>query len=525
MSFDLVREEISINNKVTNDLSQIIIEGDIIVPDNKPDISSVLRVSGVLLVTNEKVSDKRLNFGGELKLNIIYTAKNNDKLVHNMENNLNFEDFVNISQLKENYFAYLDSKISFLEYKVINDRKINIKAVVDITTDITENCDFSYVKSIDNALDMQILSEKFNINNIILNKKDKFVVKEVLNLPSEKPNILELINCNLIISDKELKALDDKVSVKGNIFMTAIYSPENSESIVSIIEYEMPFNGFIDLKGVNENMIVKGNFAVEATDFQIKHDADCENRVLDIETTISVDLKVFNNDQIEIIKDVYSVNKPIDITRKMLKYPEFVCKNKNKNIVKDNISIDDDMNKIMQVLNVWGDLKVDNYYLENEKLNVLGVIDIEIFYIANDDVNPVEVFKTVIPFEQEIEVKNARPNMDFDLDYDIESLIFNLLSENEVEVKCMVLFDVFVTKEREISIISDILDNPLEYAELNDMPSAVIYVIQPEDTFWSIAKKYNTTIDDILTLNEIETDNITAGEKLLILKKCEVSWF
>ena len=46
------------------------------------------------------------------------------------------------------------------------------------------------------------------------------------------------------------------------------------------------------------------------------------------------------------------------------------------------------------------------------------------------------------------------------------------------------------------------------------------YVVQPGDTLWCLAKKFNTTVDDIVELNDIENpDLIYPGQKLLILKK------
>ena len=46
------------------------------------------------------------------------------------------------------------------------------------------------------------------------------------------------------------------------------------------------------------------------------------------------------------------------------------------------------------------------------------------------------------------------------------------------------------------------------------------YVVQPGDTLWNLAKKFNTTVDDIVKINDIENpDLIYPGQKLLILKK------
>lgn len=45
-------------------------------------------------------------------------------------------------------------------------------------------------------------------------------------------------------------------------------------------------------------------------------------------------------------------------------------------------------------------------------------------------------------------------------------------------------------------------------------------VMQNGDTLWDLAKMFNTTIDDIMTLNEIEKEeDINVGDKILVLKK------
>ena len=51
------------------------------------------------------------------------------------------------------------------------------------------------------------------------------------------------------------------------------------------------------------------------------------------------------------------------------------------------------------------------------------------------------------------------------------------------------------------------------------MAGAIIYMVQPQDTLWKIAKRYRTTVEDILSINEIENpDLIYPGQKLLIIK-------
>ena len=51
--------------------------------------------------------------------------------------------------------------------------------------------------------------------------------------------------------------------------------------------------------------------------------------------------------------------------------------------------------------------------------------------------------------------------------------------------------------------------------------SVTIYCINKGDTLWNLAKKYNTTIDEIMNINEIENqDELIAGKKIIIPGRC-----
>ena len=47
-------------------------EGDIIVPDNKPDIEKILRTSGNVVIDSTNIADGRLNYMGAYCLRIAY---------------------------------------------------------------------------------------------------------------------------------------------------------------------------------------------------------------------------------------------------------------------------------------------------------------------------------------------------------------------------------------------------------------------------------------------------------------------
>ncbi|HAB62370.1 MAG TPA: peptidoglycan-binding protein, partial [Lachnospiraceae bacterium] len=57
-----------------------------------------------------------------------------------------------------------------------------------------------------------------------------------------------------------------------------------------------------------------------------------------------------------------------------------------------------------------------------------------------------------------------------------------------------------------------------DFAKLQEMPSVVGYIAKANDSLWSIAKKYYTTVDTIKEINQLEQESIKVGDKILIVK-------
>jgi LysM repeat protein len=73
--------------------------------------------------------------------------------------------------------------------------------------------------------------------------------------------------------------------------------------------------------------------------------------------------------------------------------------------------------------------------------------------------------------------------------------------------------------EKEMHVITHIECMDMDAAFLADMASMTVYAVQPGDTLWRIAQRYNTAIDELMAVNELEHPvKLHTGQKLLILK-------
>ena len=96
-----------------------------------------------------------------------------------------------------------------------------------------------------------------------------------------------------------------------------------------------------------------------------------------------------------------------------------------------------------------------------------------------------------------------------------------MLDGQEIEVKAVMNLNTIVFDRITESIITDIEVADLDLDKLQAMPGIIGYVVKKDDTLWNIAKKYYTTVDTIMEINNMEDSNIKEGDKLIIMKKVE----
>jgi FOG: LysM repeat len=517
MPFELIKTDKETYEIIGRGTTQVLLEGDIIVPDIKPDIAEVLRVAAQPYIEEEKAAEDRVGFKGGLHLNIIYEVKKAEKPVHSMQDTLTFEDFINIDGVTRLSDVQTRVKLTHLEYKLINDRKISVKAIITVSACAWQK---ETKEILQDAVGdgLQLKTCTVAMNKCTNNKKDRFVIKEQLTMERSKPDIAQLLDSDVTICQKEVKAINGGVSVKGEAAVSLLYTGEDQESIVELGEFWLPFNGVVEIDGVTQDMYPHADLTVKKIDAYVLPNDDGEDRVVDVEITVQAVAGAEETSMQEFITDAYATNGQVELETEDMEYQQMVGRNTTRANIKQNLTLENGLPDIMQVVKAWGVAMLDDTVVAEDRVNTDGAVALQVMYIAEDDDSPVEVVEFLLPFEQTIEVMGAKAGDEAEVNVSVEKILINMLSGQEIEANVTLIIETNVTRKEKQQVISNI-EEAID-SEPQKVYSVVVYVVQKGDTLWSIAKKYNTTVNDILIVNDIEMpDCIYPGEKLLIIRR------
>ncbi|MCL2356096.1 MAG: DUF3794 domain-containing protein [Defluviitaleaceae bacterium] len=514
----LVREQVFLDQSVGSETMQIMLEGDLIVPDVKPDMALLLQTEEQVVIDRTEPGTDRVNFVGRLSLSVLYVAKNEDKTVHAISQGRPVDDFINIDGVAPGMWVRAKANIANIDYRVVNDRKVSYRATVNVTISAERSDAHEMVVHISDVPDNQLLKTDMNLNRTVDTRTDKFVVNEQLVLPGSKPNVREILQVTAGITNQDARIANGRVNISGAIALTTLYAGE--ASLIEFVESELPFNGPVDVPGARDDMVADVSLQILECRVAVRPDDDGEDRVLEAEITVGAEMKVYSTETFPVLEDAYIINTNLTLSKTVVRYPRLVCMNRNQTPVKEVVTLATGTPDILQVFRVKGHAHIDDIKIIDDKIVVEGAINTDILYVAESDVTPLASFRTVIPYRQVIEAKGATPDMSVDVNVSIDHITFSMLSPRETEARFLLTFGTRVVEQEETRIIRDIEFNEIDPSALANQASMTVYIVQNDDNLWKIAKRFNTPIDELLAVNEIDSSGkLAGGQKLLILKR------
>ena len=520
-SVDLIKKNIHMNKLKCKSTLQLTLDDDFNVPDVKPDIDQIITAQGEIRINDIKAMNGKLLVKGVLRFNVLYLSEGDVRPIQNLSGEIPFDEVINMDVNCSDDEPIVKWELEDLTTGLINSRKLSVRSIVRLYVAIEELHDEETAVRVEGSDDIRYINKKIEVTNVVINKKDTFRIKDEIVLPSNKGNITSLLYQDTGLSNVEVRLLEDKFTIKGELPVFVLYTSEDEENPIEYYESEVPFSGTIDCNGCNEDMVDDITFNIASRNLEVKPDADGEERVLDIEVILDLGMKVYETCEPEILCDVYSPLKEITPVVRNADYENLVIKNNSKYRIADRISVTEEQPRILQICHANGDIQIDDVNTEGTELQVDGIIEVKILYISEEDRRPLNSLKGIIPFSQIIELKGMKPGSNYEVKPCIDQLSVMMLDSQEIEVKATINLNSIVFDIISEPIITDITVAPLDMEKLQAMPGIIGYVVKSNDTLWNIAKKYYTTVDNIMLVNELEDDQVKEGDKLIITKKVD----
>lgn len=506
MVVDTVKENLCVNKLVATKKEIILVEGDMIVPDSKPDILNTICTSGNICVYKKEALDEKVRLDGNINAYIMYLADDSENKIRGINTSIDFSETIQIPNCQSGMNCKLETKLKSIESKIINGRKIGIKATLEINIKIYSKEDIEIVNSIQNAEGIQMLNEELKVNSLVGMGENRIFAKDTITIDNVD-NLAEILKSNVCICDKDIKVSYNKILTKAEAEVKIMYLTEDNR--INCVTAKIPVVGFIDIPNVTEENICDVQY--EIRNIIIKPNSAEEHSIY-IEIEIGVVAVVYEEKQINLIQDLYSPCENLEFNKKNITTITDKKCNKELKQIREKVTLEGIDNK--KIVDVDVVPIVENENKLNSRIIYEGKVELR-FVLANADLQ-VETKQAEIPFEYTIENLENGENINTNMDIEVANKDFIVQDGGIITSNIDMMMNMDSYRDTNLNIMDEIQTNGEREAE--DY-SIILYIVKKDDSLWKIAKKFGSTVEDIVRTNGIEDENkIYVGQKLYIPK-------
>lgn len=515
LKMEIVKDILKVEEQKGYEEIESLIETEVYLNQTKPEIENILWTDGKIEILSTKIIQDKILINGLIKFKLAYKSNEEGMNIYPLETNSDFKEEIYIDGIDEQMAVEVKSSLEYIEYELLDERKVSLKALVNLLGKVEDANSVEIIKEVTEKPDLQLLKEKIKYNDVLKRDESYALIKEAFEVSDNQPPIEEILKVDIHPYEKELNISADRMILSGILECSVIYF---GDSKLNSIKREIPFTHFIDVENVEYDSKCKLSMEVVSGEYEIRENLEGELKILDLEAKIKVLSKLYTQKEKEVVIDAYSINEKVNLNKEEIAIMENV-----KDIIsKEEISKSIAEKDFKEIYAVEGIPKIiDNQYVEG-KVVIEGILPLTLYYMSevNDEIR---TLNDEVPFKSYINAEDLGRDIIIDTESSLDSLKYNL-KDDILSIEAVVKNQVFINRERRINIISN-MEETEDIIDKRKRPSIIVYIVQQGDVLWDIAKRYNTTVDEIIQSNNIiSPENLMPGEKIIIEKKVDVDF-
>lgn len=519
MPLELVKNPLKVSRIIGENVYSTVVEEDINVPDVNPDLYKILAPEATVKLSDCEVLNDKVVVSGQLMINILYSADDEGKPLCSMDIVASFSQGIEIPGARPKMKETVNPVIQHVDCYMINSRKLGVKVIMDLCCRVEEFFDLELASDVRGLADIQVLREPGSFRQVVGSNRDRYEFNEEFGVPEDVPAIGKVLRSDFKAAIKEEKVVDGKVEVNGALGVNILYKAEVSEDQIQYQEFEVPFTQYIEIPAAEKGMECAVESSMEECDLEVAEDANGEKRVLNAYVVLGMGARVFRDTEQEIVVDAYSPSNVVDMERGLFPVSEFVGKGHSNIVVKDTIGIRHGDPEIEKVCYVNALPVVNEVKLLDDRVMLEGMIECTAIYVTSYSAEPMCSLTGQLPFRHFVDIPGVKLGMPCNVKCSTDSVSFTQINNEVIEVKAVLGVYAEAVKPVEKKLVESMEVVEGVTVDYGRTPAVTMYMVQKGDTLWSIAKRYNTTVDALAKLNEIENPTkVAKGMQIMILK-------
>lgn len=514
MEYNLNKGEVAVNETILETTVEQPIDIDFTLPDYCPDINKILKCQVKPLIQNRTINGNKLDIEGNIKVRLMYLDEEK-QIIRNFKYVSPFSMKVDIkNQDKEiiNPVIFTTENLEYLNCRAISPRRMNINGAFSVNIKILAKA----CKEIINKITDDDIEQKLNnitVSSLVCEVEKTFLISEILELAKDKPPIENIIRSNITPVLDEVKAIDDKVILKGEASIKVVYQSDLQTNNIEIMEYSVPISQILPMEGVNESSTCQACIKLLNYNMQPKEDTDASMTLIETEMHFIASIMAYEEKQIDLVSDAFSTKYEMQLDYKNILLDKVENTLSETIMLKDTVETDKSKS-ISEIIDVYNEFITTNAIILNNKIKISGKYNLCI--LAKDSENQPFYLEKLSEFEHIIDYDNISDLAKVNICETNPLINYTLTSSSDIQVKLEVKLNLNIHNWKNYKYICYATADETKEELKDENTSLIIYYAQSGENIWDIARKYKTSPESIKAENDINFETLTNNTMLLI---------
>lgn len=486
-------------------------QSDIIVPDTKPDVFRILSVKSVVDLSGCHTKKDKVTFSGNIKYNIFYIGEEEQNRICTIEYTAPFSHVAEKSGVSEDMSIRCASNVSKVNCDIVNSRKVCVSAKIDIFADTALSNETEAVSGEDIPDSLAFQAKEYEYDVLRSKNSFEFTVSDSVNIcGGESFEIYDIIAYEDI---SEIKAVNNKAVIKGQVNISILY---DNNGDISGYNTDIPFTEIVDIDNLSSDQILMSHFEIASVGYTMPENS--EETDLGISVTIKGNIWGYETTKNNFATDIYSPDYSSDIRFRNCTLSKVSDVKHSSITIKDTLTPSGSSLPISKVHCAFCTITNEESKLSEGTLRISG--NMESVAICSDESDNLFSVRGTSAFETEFDFPDCDPQSKIFSDVSLINSGYVLTSSSDVQIRAVAKVSASVICEKEIPVITHFSVDEKSPVKKDEQPSILVYYPDEGASLWDIAKKYNTTSEEIIAVNSLDKDNpITKGVPVLITKR------
>ena len=216
-------------------------------------------------------------------------------------------------------------------------------------------------------------------------------------------------------------------------------------------------------------------------------------------------------------KDMYSIKENVRPCYETVKKTRLLMKNETKCRVMEQFYRDANADRILRTCGNKCIVQVEQIKNCDNGIIVSGYLVIRSINVVENDTCPIQMQTDTAAFEQFVEIPGIDANTYREIYARADQVQINFMDNSEYEVKATLSINVLALVQEDMEVITQV-EQFAGQDEWEQRAGLTGYIVRKDEKLWNIAKNYHTTVENIMKINDLSSDQVKENDRLIIAR-------